>query len=30
MENVNAKLLTDLRSYLDRARNEPGLRFQLT
>lgn len=30
MERVNARLLTDLRSYLDRARNEPGLRFKIS
>ncbi len=29
MERVNARLLTDLRSYLDRARNQPGLRFEI-
>lgn len=29
MEKVSARLLTDLRSYLERARNEPGLRFEV-
>jgi hypothetical protein len=28
MERVNADLLTDLRSYLDRARKDPQLRFE--
>ena len=28
MEKVSARLLTDLRSYLDRAPGEPGLRFE--